>query len=156
LNPTVRIVLNVSTASEAIEAYKAILAAQSSASVTLSSREERQDAEDMKRFNQALASKVQSSGCSSAPRVSEEQTLREEYRKLRISEQYPQGKGFRLTKEQIASGAKFNSLDPVQVDRAMKLLRDAVEQLRDGTFIVTQEDSEPQVGENHPDTGEYF
>jgi hypothetical protein len=135
MNPNMFIVINVSSASEAIEAYKAIIAAQSAASsVTL-----------------PLPS-VQSSGCASAPaRVSEEQTLRDEYKS-----KHPTGKGFRLTKEQIASGAKFNTLDPVQVGRAMKHLRDAVEQLRAGTFVVTQEDSEPQVGENHADTGEYF
>jgi hypothetical protein len=134
MNPTISIVLTVSSASEAIEAYKAIVAACGPTSVTL-----------------PLPS-VQSSGCASVPaRVSEVQTLRDEYKS-----KHPTGKGFRLTKEQIASGAKFNSLDPVQVNRAMKCLRDAVEQLRAGTFVVTQEDSEPQVGENHPDSGEYF
>jgi hypothetical protein len=146
MNPNMFIVINVSSASEAIEAYKAILAAQSSATtVTLSSREERQDAEDMKRFNQGLASKVQSSGCSSSPRVSEEQTLRDEYRKL-----HPLGRGFRLTKQQTLS-CKVNGA------KSIDYLRLAVQQMKDGTYQEPSfEANEPQAGEDHPDSGEYF
>jgi hypothetical protein len=130
MNPNMFIVINVSSAGEAIEAYKAIIAAQSAASsVTL-----------------PLPS-VQSSGCSSAPaRVSEEQTLREEYRKL-----HPIGKGFRLTKSQ-AYACKANGAKPLDY------LRLAVQQMKDGTYQEPSsfEANEPQAGEDHPDSGEYF
>jgi hypothetical protein len=128
MNPNMFIVINVSSASEAIEAYKAIIAAQSAASsVTL-----------------PLPS-VQSSGCSSVPRVSEEQTLREEYRKL-----HPLGRGFRLTKQQSLS-CKVNGA------KSIDYLRLAVQQMKDGTYQEPSfEANEPQAGEDHPDSGEYF
>lgn len=135
MNPTISIILTVRSATEAIEAYKAIVRECGPvATVSLSSTEERQDAEDMKQ-----ASKVQSSGCGSTPKVSEEQELREEYRS-----KHPKGKGFRLTREQIASGAQFKG-NPEQIVKAMGYLRDAVEQLRAGTFVATQEDNEPDT-----------
>lgn len=129
MNPTISIVLTVSSASEAIEAYKAITAACVPVSVSVSP-----------------VAPVQSSGCSASVRVSEEQELRDEYKS-----KHPLGRGFRLLREQ----AVLHKSNPLVYPR-IKFLREAVEQLRAGTFVVTQEDNEPQVGENHADTGEYF
>lgn len=147
MNPTITISLTVTTAQQAIDAYWAITAACGPvASVTVSPVQTVAPAPV-----QPIA--VQSSACSSACSSSassrpttEEQELREEYK-----QRHPDGRGYRPLKAHIA----LHKSDPIQYPK-IKFLREAVAQLRAGTFVVQAEESEPEQDTSLEDGGDIY